>query len=64
MSAGHDPREQVYGDLHQQLDENERFNRASAGIILPLLFERIEARCRPGRRSAASASRTARSSCA
>lgn len=44
MSAGHDPREPIYGDLHQQLDENERFNRASAGIILPLLFEHYRPR--------------------
>ena len=44
MSSGHDPREPIYGDLHQQLDEQERHNRTSAGIIVPLLFERYTPR--------------------
>ena len=44
MSTGHDAREAIYGDLHQQLDAQESYNRGSAQIILPLLFERYRPR--------------------
>jgi len=44
MTAGHDAREPIYADLHQQLDEQEGHNRESARIILPLLFGRYRPR--------------------
>lgn len=45
MSAGHDPREPIYNDLHgEQLEQEEARNRVSARTILPLLFERYRPR--------------------
>jgi SAM-dependent methyltransferase len=45
VSAGHDARELIYGDLHgEQLERQELHNRVSAHAILPLLFERYKPR--------------------
>ena len=45
MSSANDPREPIYADLHgEQLQRQEAHNRASAGIILPMLFEQYKPR--------------------
>lgn len=43
MSSANDPREPIYADLHgEQLQRQEAHTRASAHVILPMLFERYK----------------------